>query len=172
MVFLAGGQKGEQVTRPALVRFAEKCRFDPTTGCVLWTGGTTAGRGNSARYGSFWYEGSRWFAHRWSAVHIKGLVLGDHQAGHNCPHGANSLCVEHVTGQTQRENLEEQNTRIKAKALQSSLDKQFWLFVSLGLEPAPPMLVIDPDAIPFYEPPEWFRPFMPQMENSNASCPF
>lgn len=45
--------------RPALERFAEKCRFDPTTGCVLWTGGTTAGHGNSARYGAFWFEGER-----------------------------------------------------------------------------------------------------------------
>jgi hypothetical protein len=157
--------------RPALERFAEKCRFDPTTGCVLWTGGTTAGRGNSARYGSFWFEGSRWFAHRWSAVHIKGLALGENQAGHNCPCGPNTLCVEHVTGQTQLENLDELNARLKAKAQQSSTDKQFWLFVSIGIEPAPAVQAVDPEAVPFYEPPEWFKPFMPKQENSD-DCPF
>jgi hypothetical protein len=83
-------KKGNQLrARPALERFAEKCRFDPATGCVLWIGGTTAGRGNSALYGSFWFEGSRWFTHRWSAIHIHGIDLGDNQAGHCCPHGPN-----------------------------------------------------------------------------------
>ena len=157
--------------RPALERFAEKCRFDPRTGCVLWIGGTTAGRGNTARYGSFWHEGSRWAAHRWAAIHIHGMNLGSNQAGHNCPHGPNTLCVEHVTGQTQLENLAELNERLKAKAQQSNLDKQFWLFVSLGIEPAPPKQEIPPDEIPFYEPPEWLKPFMKKVESEN-DCPF
>jgi hypothetical protein len=164
------GEENKQY-RPALERFAEKCRFDPVTGCVLWTGGTTAGRGNTARYGSFWYEGERWAAHRWSAIHIKGLALGTNQAGHCCPCGPNTLCVEHVTGQTQLENLDELNGRLKAKAQQSSADKQFWLFVQLEIEPAPAVQEIDPDAVPFYEPPEWFKPYMPKRE-SNDDCPF
>ena len=153
--------------RPALERFAEKCRFDPTTGCVLWTGGTTAGRGNSARYGSFWFDGVRWYAHRWSAIYIKGLNLGNHQAGHCCPHGPNTLCVEHVTGQTQLENLDELNSRLKARAQQSSTDKQFWLFVALGIERVAEPAEPDPDAIPFYEPPEWFKPFMLKTETDD-----
>lgn len=157
--------------RPALERFAEKCRFDPTTGCVLWTGGTTAGRGNSAVYGVFWFEGSRWAVHRWSAIHIHGIHLGTNQAGHCCPHGPNTLCVEHVAGQTQLENLAELNGRLKAKATQSSAERQFWLFVRLGIEPAPAGQIINLDAVPFYEPPAWFRPYMPKLENSNA-CPF
>lgn len=157
--------------RPALERFAEKCRFDPTTGCVLWTGGTTAGRGNSARYGSFWFDGVRWYAHRWSAIYIKGFNLGNNQAGHCCPHGPNTLCVEHVTGQTQLENLNELNSRRKAKAQQSSTDKQFWLFVALGIKQIAEPVEPDPDAIPFYEPPEWFKPFMPKTETDDA-CPF
>lgn len=153
--------------RPALVRFAEKCRFDPTTGCVLWTGGTTAGHGNSTRYGAFWFEGERWAAHRWSAIHIKGINLGENQAGHYCPHGPNTLCVEHVTGQTQLENLAELNDRRKAKVLQSSETRQHWLFVSMGLEPAPAALEVDLHAVPFYQPPEWFLPFLPKPEKKD-----
>lgn len=153
--------------RPALERFAEKCRFDPTTGCVLWIGGTTAGKGKSARYGSFWFEGERWAAHRWSAIHIKGINLGENQGGHYCPHGPNTLCVEHVTGQTQLENLAEQNDRRKAKVLQSSETRQHWLFISMGLEPAPAVLEVDPHAVPFYQPPEWFKPFMPARKKSD-----
>jgi len=153
--------------RPALERFAMKCRFDPLTGCVLWTGGTSAGHGNSARYGAFWYAGERWAAHRWSAVHIKGLALGSNQAGHCCPAGPNTLCVEHVTGQTQLENLDELNGRLKAKAQQSSADRQHWLFVAIGIEQAPAGQEIHPDAVPFYEPPEWLKPFMSAMENTN-----
>lgn len=49
-------------TKTALQRFAEKCAFDPVTGCVMWIGGTTHGHGNNAPYGSFW-DGKRWFAH-------------------------------------------------------------------------------------------------------------
>jgi hypothetical protein len=158
--------------RPALERFAEKCVFDATTGCVLWTGGTTAGRGNSARYGSFWFEGQRWFAHRWAAVHIHGIALGEHQAGHCCPHGPNTLCVEHLTGQTILENLDELNNRLKAKrASQSNSDRQHWLFVSIGITQLPEDEEPEPDAVPFYEPPAWFKPFMKTAENEN-DCPF
>lgn len=158
--------------RPALERFAEKCRFDATTGCVLWTGGTTAGRGNSARYGSFWFEGKRWFAHRWSAIYIHGLKLGEFQAGHCCPCGPNTLCVEHVTGQTQLENLDELNNRLKAiRASQSNDERQHWLFVSIGITQLPEPEEPDADAVPFYEPPAWLKPFMKTAENDDA-CPF
>jgi hypothetical protein len=156
----------------ALERFASKCRFDPTTGCVLWEGGTTAGRGNSAVYGSFWFEGARWFAHRWSAIHIHGIALGSHQAGHCCPHGANSLCIQHVTGQTNQENQDEKNERRRAKAEQTNAERQYYLLVQVGAEPAPPAYEPDPDAVPFYEPPEWFKPFMPKPETDNDDCPF
>lgn len=155
--------------RPALERFAEKCRFDATTGCVLWTGGTTAGRGNSARYGSFWFEGARWFAHRWAAIYIHGLNLGENQAGHCCPHGPNTLCVQHLTGQTITENLAEMNGRRKAQ--QTNDERQHWLFIHLGIEREPEPVEPDPDAIPFYEPPAWLRPFLPKSETTD-DCPF
>jgi hypothetical protein len=151
-----------------LERFAEKCRFDPATGCVLWTGGTSNGKGNSTRYGTFWFEGSRWFAHRWSGIHIHGLDLGSHQAGHCCPHGVNSLCVEHVTGQTNQENQDEKNARLKVKVEQSNAERQYYLLVGLGAEPAPFSAEPASDGVPFYAPPGWLKPFMEKTDD----CPF
>lgn len=156
----------------ALQRFAAKCDFDPVTGCVVWTGGTTAGRGNSAVYGSFWYEGKRWFAHRWAAVHIHGLHVNGYQVGHCCPHTGgkpNTLCVEHVTPQTQLENLAELNGRVQ----QTNAERQYWLFVHIGLEPEPPKYEPDPDGIPFHEPPRWFLEARPDYRCPPLSdCPF
>lgn len=83
---------------PALHRFVEKCRFDPITGCVIWIGGRTQGRGHSVPYGSFWSDGRRWFAHRWAAVYIHGLEIEGLQVDHCCPTIPipNTLCVEHL----------------------------------------------------------------------------
>lgn len=160
--FLPRDAKGRVQPIDALQRFAAKCDFDPVTGCVLWRGGTTQGRGNTAVYGSFWFEGRRWFAHRWSGVHIHGLNLDGVQAGHCCPYGPNTLCVEHVAGQTQAENLAELHERNAEtrRVQQSSVERQYWLFVSLGIEREPEAEPHEfTDEIPFYEPPEWFRPF-------------
>lgn len=158
--------------RPALERFAEKCEFDPVTGCVLWVGGTTSGQGNTARYGAFWDEGRRVPAHRWAAVNIHGIDLGSDEAGHCCPHGPNSLCVQHLAGQTKAENIAERNTRV-AKANQTAATRQFYLFKQLGiLEPEPVSVEpADVPTIPFYEPPEWFRPYIKPKE-ANDDCPF
>lgn len=155
--------------RTALQRFAEKCRFDPVTGCVLWTGATSAGRGNSTRYGVFW-DGEKVYAHRWSAVNIHEIDLGDDDAGHCCPHGHNSLCVQHLEGTTKADNIAERNTRV-AKAKQSNSSRQFWLFVALGFERAPEAAEPRPDEVPFYTPPEWLRPFLKPVE-ANDDCPF
>jgi hypothetical protein len=106
-----GNQAWRQRGKTALQRFAEKCRFDYATGCVLWTGATTAGQGNTTRYGAFWDEGRRVPAHRWAAVHIHGIDLGTDEAGHCCPNGPNSLCVQHLEGQTKAVNVAERNTR-------------------------------------------------------------
>lgn len=146
----------------ALERFRTKCRFDPRTGCVIWEGGKTRGRGNTATYGSFWYDGRRWFAHRWSGVFIHGLDLDGKQAGHNCPFTPdghpNTLCVQHVTGQTQAENLDEQRARGSgACGLQPPDVRQLWLMVDHGYEPPPP--ITDPSlphpVAPDFHPPEW-----------------
>lgn len=159
-------------------RFRAKCRFEPRTGCVLWTGGTTRGRGNTATYGSFWYEGRRWFAHRWAAAFIHGLDVDGLQVGHCCPNmpdgKPNTLCVEHVTGQTQAENLAELNDRLaRARCEQSADVRQQWLFVEIGLlEPEP---LHDPatlaDEMPWYDPPEWLG--LPPTERPEFDdCPF
>lgn len=154
----------------ALERFRAKCRFDPRTGCVVWTGGTTRGRGNTATYGSFWYDGRRWFAHRWAAAFIHGLDVDGLQVGHNCPFTAdghpNTLCVQHLAGQTQTENLAEalerrgppSHRQSRFKCEQAADTRQQWLFVEIGLlEPEPEH---DPDAPndytgPDMHPPEW-----------------
>lgn len=160
----------------ALSRFAAKCEFDPTTGCVMWTGGKTRGRGNTAQYGAFWYEGRRHFAHRWAAVHIHGHDLSDGlQVGHTCPGGPRTLCVQHVEPQTQLDNLAEQWARLGPPALrscrQSADERQFWLLVELGYEEPPPVASETPGAIPFHAPPDWLRPFWPQTMEKEQ-CPF
>lgn len=161
-------------SKSALQRFAEKCEFDPTTGCVLWIGATHAGQGNSARYGSFWDEGRSIRAHRWAAVHIHGIELGTDEAGHCCPAGPNSLCMQHLEGQTKADNVAERNTRV-AKATQSAATRQFYLFKQLGIhEPEPEIekLVDSLLDIPFYEPPAWFRPYMKTEATNDDDCPF
>lgn len=168
MVLCPRDERGRLLPLDALARFASKCEFDATTGCVIWVGGKTRGRGNTATYGSFWYEGARWFAHRWAGVHIHGLALDGVQAGHCCPAGPNTLCVEHVTGQSQAENLAEMHHRRKVE--QSNAERQYWLLVERGYEQLPDAPAIDPDRIPFFTPPEWLRPFMAKPDPGD--CPF
>lgn len=158
--------------RPAIERFKEKCRFDPTTGCVLWTGGTTAGRGNSAVYGSFWFEGRRWFAHRWAAIYVHGIECDGVTVGHCCPHTGgkpNTLCVEHLRAETLAENVAERNTRVA----QTNAERRYWLFVRLGLEEPPPVYEPGLLDIPFYEPPTWLGMSAAAVAALNLSdCPF
>jgi len=151
---------------PALERFRAKCRFEPATGCVIWTGGTTAGRGNTARYGSFKYEGRRWFAHRWAAEHVHGLDVAGVTVGHCCPHGPNTLCVQHLRPETLGENVAERNRRVA----QSPDVRQHWLFVSLGLRALEPVAELA-DLVPFYEPPAWLT-VDKAVNLSDEDCPF
>ena len=145
--------------RPALERFAEKCAFDPMTGCVMWVGGTTSGRGHKEPYGAFWFEGRRWFAHRWAAVHVHGLDVCDMQVDHNCPHGPSTLCVEHVKPETPAVNREYQTLRL-SRPQQSLETVRYWIFVQKGLtdhEPARRTAALEP-----YAPPLWLQPFLPE----------
>ncbi len=172
MAARTGNRYWENRGKTSLERFAEKCEFDAATGCVLWIGGTTSGNGNSTRYGAFWDGGRRVPAHRWAAVNIHGIDLGTDEAGHCCPHGPNSLCVQHLEGQTKANNIAERNTRV-AKANQSAATRQFYLFKQLGIgEPEPESSAAEPERIPFYEPPAWFRPYMKMRETDNDDCPF
>lgn len=140
---------------PAIDRFLAKCRFDPKTGCVLWTGGTTAGRGHTARYGAFKYQGRRWFAHRWAAKFIHGLDIdGGGQVDHCCPYGnaPNPLCVEHLQVTTPSVNRELQ-----------------WLRVWVGID-EPHSVDRGDTRDPFPLPPEWFDPAA--FQSKLAEVPF
>lgn len=177
MIICPRDERGLLLPIDALERFRAKCEFDPRTGCVVWTGGRTQGRGNTAVYGSFWYDGRRWFAHRWAAIFVHGLNIDGLTVGHCCPHTPdghpNTLCVQHLEAQTLAENVAECNTRTKTKPpVQSTAQLQFWAFVNKGLEPAPPVhdpASIGPDDIPFFEPPAWLG--RPQRKEPDA-CPF
>ena len=153
-------EMGRLIAIDPLARFAEKCAFDPTTGCVLWKGGTTAGRGNTALYGSFWHGRRRWFAHRWAAVHIHKMDVDGLQVGHCCPGHPNTLCVQHVEPVTMTDNLAEQRARLGGVCVsRSTAERQHWLFVQMGFTRLPEPPEPDPDAPPFYSPPAWLRPF-------------
>lgn len=119
----------------ALERFLARCRFDATTGCVHWIGGKTRGRGKTAWYGSFWYQGKAWKAHRWAARFIHKLDIDGREVDHMC---GDTLCVRHlqaVTGEVNRE--------------------LYWIRVEVGLEPDPEPLERDSSAVPYYLPPDW-----------------
>lgn len=137
----------------ALQRFIAKCRHDPGTGCVLWTGGTTSGRGHSAPYGAFWFERRRWFAHRWAAQFIHGLSITGHQVDHMCQR---TLCVQHLQAIPAALNRELQTTR--ARAAQSIETRRYWIHVQVGLEPDPPRITDEPFTdIPFFPAPPWMK---------------
>lgn len=139
----ASGKKGSAksrnggAARTPLQRFLEKCEFDAVTGCVLWRGGKTRGRGKTSWYGSFWYAGKRWAAHRWAALHIHGLHIEGLDVDHEC---GNTLCQAHLQAV---ESLE--NTAL------------YWLRVEKGIEPAPAVTELEEGGVPFYIPPAWFE---------------
>lgn len=134
---------------PAIERFLSKCEFDATTGCVIWIGGKTQGHGHNVPYGSFWFEGRRWFAHRWAAKHLHGLHIERQgwQVDHEC---RNTLCVRHLQIVPAQVNRELQ-----------------WIRVQKGCpgyeyEPTEPQR----GEVPWFDPPAWW----PQREL--ADCPF
>lgn len=168
-----GAPKGNRFScgerrRPALERFLSFCRFEPETGCVLWDGGTTSGRGHHVPYGSFW-DGKRWFSHRWSAKHIHGFEIAGLQVDHWCPHipKPNTLCVEHVQPRTLLENRELQTIRA------FELRKRN-IHLQVGLlkyeDVYGPQIDRDPDLIPFFTPPAWLG--LPDGRHHTDDCPF
>jgi hypothetical protein len=80
----------------ALRRFVAKCEFMPASGCVLWRGGTEWSRDKTERTGVFSFEGKRWRARRWAAVHIHKL-FGKHSGKEATVSCGEALCVQHVT---------------------------------------------------------------------------
>ena len=141
--------RGRFIARPALERFAEKCRFDATTGCVVWIGGKSSGQFKRLAYGVFRDDGRRWFAHRWAAKNVHGLEIDGLQVDHCCvDHGApfnNTLCVQHLQAVTQLQNLELQWGR------------RLWGWDHWE-ESEPELAQVDD--LPFHLTPVWLRPFV------------
>lgn len=160
---------GRLLPMDPLTRFASKCAFDPTTGCVMWIGTTTHGHGRNEPYGYFWFEGKMWLAHRWAAHHIHGFNIHEMEVDHCCPAGPSTLCVQHVKPETGDVNRALRHERTP-RAAQTGLKKQYWLLVSMGYEEFKPAERI-PGDVPFFDPPEWIAPFLPKLEVSD-DCPF
>ncbi len=134
-------RRAERGEPNALERFLAKCRFDPQTACVVWCGGKTRGRGKTSWYGSFWFEGKRWLAHRWAAKYLLGLEIDGLEVDHEC---GNTLCMRHLAAVTGRVNT----------AL-------YWVRIEVGLDELPlDGRVWDDAGIPFHVPPIWL-PMLP-----------
>jgi hypothetical protein len=137
----------------ALERFKSKCQFDPATGCVLWAGALTSGKGSCCVYGRFWYMGKSHYAHRWAAEHIHQLKLTPgYHVGHCCER-PNTLCVQHVADMFPSDNWKMINRD------GSALDQS-------GASLAGP----DPGEVPFHSEPEWLSG--KQMNGNDDDCPF
>lgn len=136
-----------------LARFLSFCKFDPGTGCVIWQGGQTSGRGHSVPYGSFWFDGRRW-----AAKHIHGHDIDGLQVEHYCPNIAhpNTLCVQHVHPLPGEYNRELQTLR-GGLVDQTAVQRMFWIYAQVGLEIPPPVCLDAFTEIPFYDEPNWLR---------------
>lgn len=158
---LLRGPGGLFLPRDAYARFREKCRFEPETGCVIWVGGTTQGRGHHVPYGAFWFERRRWFAHRWAAKYIHGLDIEGMQVDHCCPNipKPNTLCVQHLQAVTAKTNRELQ-TRRTFIYLQVGIIQYHELYGE-DLDPE--------ESVPFYNPPSWLGDYG---ETNGNACPF
>lgn len=164
--------RGPRPKKTLLERFAEKCAFDPFTGCVMWIGGQTAGQGHNEPYGRFWFDGRMVLAHRWSAEHIHGHDITGLQVDHNCPVGPSTLCVQHVKPETSEVNRLLQATR-PGRAFQDLETRRYWIFVQVGIEPHIARERVPADS-PVFLPPLWLRPFMPdfKIERIDDGIPF
>lgn len=150
----------------ALQRFIAKCKLDPYTGCVMWVGGQTKGRGHNVPYGSFWFEGRRWFAHRWAAKYIHNLDIEGFDVDHCCPDRdhPHTLCVQHLQAITPAANRELQTKR-KYLFLQKGIIRYRDWF---GFEPE--AMHIDTTAmVPFHPEPAWLTT---GVQNVSTDCPF
>lgn len=154
----------------ALTRFASKCAFDPVTGCVMWTGTTTHGKGRTEPYGYFWYEGRMVLAHRWAAEHVHGFEIEGKEVDHCCPAGPSTLCVQHLAPEPGEVNRALRHERT-SRTFQSLATRRYWLFVSLGIEESPRPAEREDDGVPFHPVPSWLQPFMPVSEILD-DCPF
>lgn len=111
------------------------------------------GRGHHIPYPVFWFEGRRWFGHRWAAKFIHGQDIDGFHTDHCCPNIPipNTLCVEHVQSLTPKAN----------RLLQHERRKHF-IHMQVGLlqyedlyQQSPIPAPLELAAIPFYPAPIW-----------------
>lgn len=147
------------VSIETLRRFYAKLEVDPChgfegTACVLWTGGKSCGQGKTIKYGVLKHNGRRWYAHRWVAKYIHGQEIDFKQVDHQCNR---PLCVAHLLAMTPEWNRELQ-----------------WIRVQVGIDDNPrPQFAPDEHAVPFYDPPEWYKVLTLMFGNSTTGeCPF
>lgn len=156
-------------------RFRSFCQFEPTTGCVVWTGGVSMGRGHHVPYGVFWFEGRRWFAHRWAAKFVHGLDIDGLQVDHCCPSEVrslpNTLCVEHLTSETLLGNRELQAVRaFEARKRAIHLEVGLLRYEDVyGPLPGDQQPI---DLVPFFSPPAWLGAQHDRHPTVAADCPF
>lgn len=102
-----------------IARFLSYTVECPYTGCLIWAGAKSRGRGNTAWYGSFHMHPHSVRAHKFYAVAVLGLRPNSalHHLDHTC---TNSLCVRHVECVPISVNL-----------------KLRWIRIQVGLDPEP-----------------------------------
>lgn len=139
----------------SIERFKKFCRFDPGTGCVIWTGSTSMGRGKSAPYPHFWFNGEKWWGHRFAAKYIHGLDIEGLDVDHCCSDRTaavshpDTLCVEHLQALEPHRNRELQTRRM-------------FIHLEVGLEDYEEIYRGYPEEpftqIPYYPMPSWLKP--------------
>lgn len=99
--------------------FFARCRRDPKTGCLLWTGGVSGGG-----YGYARHEGRMQPVHRiaWR-FYGRRLTKKRPELAHSCPGGDNPLCVEeaHLWAATHAENQEDMARKRRGRASERGL---------------------------------------------------
>lgn len=116
-------------------------------------------------YGSFWYEGRRWLAHRWAAKFVHGLEIEGMDVDHCCPNITlpNTLCVEHLAAETPARNRELQTMRTFVHVQVGLLGYEEVFGLKYEPEDFP---------IPFYDPPAWLGTIHGATHHVDPSCPF
>lgn len=86
------------------------------SGCHFWAGTRSRGRGNRKWYGTFWFDGARWRAHRFAdeVLGRRGPLPEGYHRDHTCEF---SLCVnpEHIERVTREENERRKQERRKER---------------------------------------------------------
>lgn len=165
MVICPRDERGRLMPLDPMERFIAKCRFEPETGCVIWIGGQTKGRGHHVPYGAFKYEGVRWAAHRWAAKFIHGFDIEGLQVDHCCPNIPlpNTLCVQHVQPITG-----ELNRHLQTERRRKFIHLEVGLMTYEDVYGPPPEVVGLSDSIPFFSPPTWLG----IQGDDHDHCPF